>query len=342
MPITRFPLAQPGFSTSGTLSFGNVFVDGTPSIKPGGGVISGTKSRDPGNSDGITILRTGLSMAYHTTNKNYAPWKIGASTANLAGTGTTLTLSAAQATELNRRIGASGTFVLTGPEAAAGTVQQRTVTYSAINTTTGAVTITALGTNQVDRIRFNIAGSGGNLQLNVQKTDGTRVTTANIAWSATDATYLASINSALDTSTGVTGGIVATAISATDTDLGFELTYSGTGYAGKTWTGASVVLMPTSSTEWFYEHVTVAAQGAFLAGAVVSESGYSLPATVLNAPPKGDPSAGDIDWALIPDGGRVDVTQLLDYPSDASFKTWFKQNMSTLAGGKYSFSDNAH
>ncbi len=342
MPIAPFRLGQPGFYTSGIASFGNVFLDGVPGLKPGGGTISGAKSRDPGNADGFAILRTGLSMSYNLTNKNYAPWKIGASTANLAGNGTTLTLSAAQATELVRRIGATGTFVLTGPEAASGTVQQRTVTYSAVNTTTGAVTITALGTNQVENVRTSPAATGGNIQLNVAKPDGTFVTTGNAAWSATDATYLSNINTALDTATGVVGGIVATAIAATDTDLGFVLTYSGTGYAGKSWRPAQVVVIPTSSTEAIYEPVTTAVQGAFLAGAVVSESGYSLPATVINQPPQGDPAFGDLDWPQIPVSGQVDVTMLLDYPSDPSFKTWFKVNMSTLPGGKYIFSDDAH
>jgi hypothetical protein len=74
------------------------------------------------------------------------------------------------------------------------------------------------------------------------------VTTGNAAWNATDATYLAAINTALDTATGVVGGIVASAIPATDTDLGIRLTYSGVGYAGKAWTKAIVAVFPTSST----------------------------------------------------------------------------------------------
>lgn len=115
---------------------------------------------------------------------------------------------------------------------------------------------TALGPNQVDQISMNIASTGGNLKLNVVKPDGSAVVTGNAAWNATDATYLASINAALDAATGVVGGIVATAIPATDTDLGIRLTYSGAGYSGRTWTAATVNTFPTSSTIATYSNIT--------------------------------------------------------------------------------------
>ena len=104
------------------------------------------------------------------------------------------------------------------------------------------------GQNQAEDVRLSPASTGGNLQLTVSKTDGSRVTTGNIAWSATDATYIGNINTALNTATGVSGGIVASAISSIDPDNGFTLTYSGTGYAGKAWTPAAVAVLPTSST----------------------------------------------------------------------------------------------
>jgi hypothetical protein len=104
------------------------------------------------------------------------------------------------------------------------------------------------GANEVQTVVMNAASTAGNLQLTVSGPDGPFVTTANIPYSATDATYLASINSALDTATGTVGGIVATAIAATDTDLGFVLTYSGAGFAGRTCPLASVAVYPTGST----------------------------------------------------------------------------------------------
>lgn len=110
--------------------------------------------------------------------------------------------------------------------------------------------------NQVEQINFNSAATGGNLKLTVQKTDGTFATTANMAWNATDATFLANINTQLDASTGVAGGIVASAIPATDTDLGIRLTYSGTGYADNLWTPAVVNTFPTGPTSATYTSVT--------------------------------------------------------------------------------------
>lgn len=344
MSVALSTLGRPGITTAQAIGYRFVSMDGKIAYKPGGGLVKGTKARDIGNTDETNVLRPGLLMAQHPTTKDYANWVIGVSTGALAGTGTEISVSAAQAAELVRRVGATGTFVLTGPEAASGTVQQKTVTYSAVNTTTGAITITALGANQVERVRFNIASTAGNLQLNVAKPDGTFATTANIAWNATDATYLASINSALDTATGVVGGIVATAIAATDTDLGFTLTYSGTGYAGKAWREARVIVMPTSSTEAMYEPVTAAVQGAFIAGSILSEANYSTPKTLIGDDnfvrvPLVGSTGQDTDWPRIPMEMYVDVTKVINYPSDASLKTWVKGQLSTAVGNSFTFSD---
>lgn len=113
-----------------------------------------------------------------------------------------------------------------------------------------------LVSNQVDQILFNTASTAGNLRLTIQKTDGTFVLTANAAYNAVDATFLAAINAQLDASTGVVGGIVATAIPATDTDFGIRLTYSGTGYAGLLWTAAVVNTFPTGPTSATYTQIT--------------------------------------------------------------------------------------
>jgi len=344
MAITFPSLGVPGISVGSQVTFSTIWQNGAGKYKPGGGLIDVTRTRDVGNSDGIGILRTGLLMAYYPTAKAYANFRIGTTSAALTGSGTSITIGAAEATELVRRVGSTGSLVLTGPEAASGTVRQMTATYSAVNTTTGVVTITALGANQVENVRMNIASTGGSLVLNVAKTDGTRATTGSISWSATDATYLAAINSALDTATGVPGGIVATAISATDTDLGFVLTYSGTGYAGKSWGPAVVITYPTSSTSSVVQPVTTAVQGAFIAGSWVSEVNYATPYSLINIPP--DPSnmanltTTYCDWAEIPMEGCVNVSNILDYPTDASLKTWLKSTLSTTVGNKFEFSDS--
>jgi hypothetical protein len=78
------------------------------------------------------------------TNK-YATSIIGLSTSALTTSATTLQTTAAAATEVQRRVGNSGTLTLTGPPAASGTVASVTVTFSAVNTSTGAITIAATG-----------------------------------------------------------------------------------------------------------------------------------------------------------------------------------------------------
>lgn len=107
-------------------------------------LIDGSESRDPGNGT-INVLRPGTLMGKRTSNGLYAPSVIGTLNAayDASAAGTTMTLdTAAEAVELARRIGSSGTFKLTGPDTASGTVRTVTVTYSAVNTTTGAVTVT--------------------------------------------------------------------------------------------------------------------------------------------------------------------------------------------------------
>jgi hypothetical protein len=355
MPYIYTSAGQAGVRAAKTSAYRMICSDSSLATKPGGGTINGTKSRDPNNTGSVNVLRPGLIMAKNATTGLYAPWAIGSTASAYAGGGTTITIAAAEAVELVRRVGASGTFVLTGPSTAysaalpttANAVRQVTVTYSSVNTSTGAITVTALtNVNQVEQIRFNTASTGGNLQLNVQKTDGTFATTANIAWNATDATYLAAINSALDTSTGVSGGIVATAIGGVDTDLGFVLTYSGTGYAGKPWTPAAVASFPTGSTVAHYTPLVTAA-GSFGAGSVVSEAAWTVPDTFINGtsgeliPVDGSGTAlGDCDWSLVPIAGNVYASQLLPWPADAGIQAYIRTSLSNSSGGKFIFDDS--
>lgn len=338
MPVTPLPIATAGIAVSGQINFPNPMVDGVASYKPGGGYIKGTKTRDVGNADGGTYLRSGLTMAYYLTDDRWANWSLGTISAAITGASTSLTVSAATATEITRALGANGTLVLTGPPAASGTVRQMTATYSAVGSTT--VTITALGVNEVQTVNLTTAATAGNLRLIVQKVDGTYALTPNIAYSATDATLLSNAQTALDTATGVTNGIVATAIAATDTDLGLVLTYSGTGYASNTWALAQVHTLFTSNTGANVVRTTTGVDGRFIAGSVISQPNYATPGSFIKTLATPIPDSGDLAWPNIPDGGRVDVTQLLDYPTDSAFKTWLKAQLSTTAGNKFIFSDS--
>lgn len=47
----------------------------------------------------------------------------------------------------------------------------------------------------------------------------------------------------------------------------------------------------------------------------------------------------DINFPFIPVSGTVQVDNLLNYPSDTTLKTWVKESLSSLQGGKFVFSD---
>lgn len=165
--MLRPNVGLPKFGTATTARNRIVSADGRlgPYL-PGGGIIDGTKTRNPFNTDLSSTDSTpfrdlwpGLLMGRITASGKWANSCIGKSTGALTTVATTLPIGPYEATELVRRVGATGTFKLTGPPTAAGTVATSTVTYSAVNTSTGDVTITATG----------VAFVSGSL---VQPTDG--------------------------------------------------------------------------------------------------------------------------------------------------------------------------
>lgn len=340
MPTNPY-FGRPGVGPQQSGAYRNVSRDGKLRYYPAGGVIDGTKTRNPFQSL-TTELQPGLLMGKITSGGKWANSVLGVTTGALAGNGTSLTVTATQAVEITRRVGTTGTFNITGPAAAAGTSRTNLVTYSALDTTTGVATITALAANEVQRINFNIASTGGNLKLTVPTVGGGFVTTGNAAWSATDATYLSNINTALDTATGVTGGIVATAIAATDTDLGIILTYSGGGYAGLPQAMVTVNTFPTSSTAATYTRQTTGSSGAFVAASLIQPTdgsevirsfigdGFSVNLNVVGAV--------DVDWPRIPVEGILDVDKLLPWPADTGLRASILAQLNAV--GKYEFSSN--
>lgn len=148
MSTSNFNRGTPGISSPQAMSFGLLALNGGYQYRPAGGLIKGSKSRDVGNTDDPYTLRTGLIMAKHTSDGTYAPWVAGVSANALTTIGTTITVSAAQAVEIVRRLGASsgtGTLTIVGPPSANGTCATAALTFSAIDTATGAITITATG-----------------------------------------------------------------------------------------------------------------------------------------------------------------------------------------------------
>ena len=339
--MMRPVLGGPGVSDEAIFSRKFVFRDGKFDPLPGGGYINSTKSRNPFATE-VQVLEAGLLMGQVTTTSLWAPTFIGASTAAITGTGTTLTVSAAAATEVVRRIGTSGTLKLLGPPAANGTARQVTVTYSAVNTTTGEITITALGTNAVQTITFNAAATGGTYVFRVPKVDGTFVNVP-VAWNGTDATLLSNINTALDAATTVTGGIVATG-AAPDTALTF--TFSGTGYAALPQPLIEVVGYPTTPASYTIANTATGVAGAFAAGSLISDTDGSETPKSCIPPGYGIMVADGANqptmepFPVIPISGIIAMEQLTPVVTDLGIRAWIKDYLSSTRGGKFIFTDS--
>ena len=114
--------------------------------------VDGTLSSNPQNAPYTWLLFAGTVMGRVTATGKYANSIIGSLTAAYAhggGSNTSLTTDVNTAAEIVRRLGTSGSLKLTGPPTAGGTVATQVVTYSAVNTTTGVITITATGADAV-------------------------------------------------------------------------------------------------------------------------------------------------------------------------------------------------
>ena len=139
---------QPGMLADKTVAYREIMKGKIRELLPGGGVIDGSKSGDALNTGDLRVLRAGMIMGKDSTTKLWAPCFIGLVTADYTSGATEITVSAATAVEIVRRVGSSGTLNLTHAPTAGGTVvPYATLTYSAVNVTTGVLTITNIGAN---------------------------------------------------------------------------------------------------------------------------------------------------------------------------------------------------
>jgi hypothetical protein len=130
----------------------NIFVSQTsanpPRYAPSLILIDGTYSRDTGESP-TSLLRAGTLLGKITSSGKYRPSIIGTLAAAYTSGGTSLTVSAAVATEVARLIALAGTSIslkAIGPPTAAGTNAVTSVTCSAASGTT--LTVTSLGVDK--------------------------------------------------------------------------------------------------------------------------------------------------------------------------------------------------
>ena len=148
------PTGKPGVGTVYTASPREVFLANKSFAQfvAGPVTIDGTLSGNPLNAPYTWLLFAGTAMGRVTATGKYANSIIGtinAAYAHSGGTNTTLNTDVNTAAEIVRRIGTTGTFKLTGPPAAGGTVATQVVTFSAVNLSTGAITIAATSADAI-------------------------------------------------------------------------------------------------------------------------------------------------------------------------------------------------
>lgn len=145
MSLPGYSPGMPGMRTALAATHRVVFLQGDwHSGLAQGRIIDGSKSRDSTNTGDLDVLRAGLLMGKITASGKYAPSIIGVMQSAAISTATAVTVSPAQAVEIVRRVGATGTLRFVGPPTAAGTVATFTETYSAVDTTTGIITCSGL------------------------------------------------------------------------------------------------------------------------------------------------------------------------------------------------------
>lgn len=114
---------------------------------PAGRIIDASQSRDPLNTGDIATLRPGTLMGKITATGLYRPAIVGVSAAAYVDNDTTITVSAAVATEIARLKADAGggdlSMKFIGPPTAAGTVAATAITVTAV----GATTITIADLN---------------------------------------------------------------------------------------------------------------------------------------------------------------------------------------------------
>jgi len=330
-------------------------------------VLDGTKCFNELNAPYTFLAWAGTFIGRETANSSglWAPSIIGLTTAALGGGQTTLSVSPATAQGLVSRIGSSGTLTLTGaptPNGPSSAVRQRTITFSAVNTTTGAITISAdamaavSAVNQVDTLPFVDSTGSGTFNITVEG-----ITTGAITYNSTAATLVSNINTALNAAFG-TSAIVASG----STLAAIILTFSGTGYTdrpiiaptqatiltgstGYTINGSGTVGTPSTCTVSTAGVAAASAdEGEFIAGSLIGDTDGSQNIVSVSAELFGTKTT---DWTNINTvsapieggvymGGLLNSSMLQNYPSDTGIRAYLKSQIRTNGVPVAMFSDD--
>src|SRR5262245_29491707 len=108
----------PGLSAQRIASYRRILYSGDYVYLGGGRVIDGAKARDAGNTGDTDTLRPGLLMGKVTATGKYATSILGISSLAYTSPGTSITVTPAQASDILRRVGATGNLNYVGPPTA--------------------------------------------------------------------------------------------------------------------------------------------------------------------------------------------------------------------------------
>lgn len=173
--INENPNALPGIGTTYTAAFRTVLKTETGAMYlPGGMIIDGSQTRDITNTGYEYVIQAGMIFG-RQSNGLLAPSIIGKVSTTANASATSITLTAASAVELARRIGTSGDFIAYAIDSTNGQVIQEAVRFSAVNTTTGVVTVEAIqnaipansliAPNDSSRLPVCILGDGSGISV---------------------------------------------------------------------------------------------------------------------------------------------------------------------------------
>jgi hypothetical protein len=137
--------------------------------------IDGTASGNAANAPYSWFLWAGMPMGKITATGKFANSILGLTSSATTSGATSIATDVNTAAEIVRRIGASGTFKLTGPPAANGTVATQTITYSAVNTSTGVITCSATSAAAVTASLIQPTDGSETIATLLCETDGLQI-----------------------------------------------------------------------------------------------------------------------------------------------------------------------
>lgn len=326
----------PGLGTEKSSEYRNILASEQGALfLPGGKIISGAHSRDPGNTGDVDVLRAGTVLGKRAEDGKYAPTIIGHLTAAATATDGTLTTTAAAGDEVARRIAAGiDTFKVIGPPTDGGVV----ATANAMGIASEAAGVITLAANtavsEVQTSTLDALMTAGTFTITYKGE-----TTADIDFDAT----VAEITAALELLPSVSAGdITMQAAHEPDTELTCTWTFANT--LGdvpmlsinitKATGPTSVAIVETTKGE-LVGAATIDVDMA-IGSIIVPDDGSETPLTLVtheSGIKVTDEDGADVDvQTQVLVGGIIDASQIVEYPIEESTRQWLKNQLNTDYG----------